>query len=579
MKKLPLLFIVTLLVTGLSGCDKQTSTTSEEPFVSAYNPEEIFDGYYKGLKSWKNGVDLKNQLYQIVYRDYHAIPYVSGGANWDTNRNADQSLTNFDKVHLLYSDIEEYKITGNNSTNWQREHCWPASLMTGLGTGDAVKELGTATDFHNLYASYSSANSSHSNNCYGNIPDDDENVRYVGTAKSRDDDPYTDINEAAFEPGDKDKGKVARAIFYMGLMYGKDSWVKAIDKEGHKLSIGLQIVSKTSGTKCSLMSAQMGTKCHQNLEDLIEWNNAFLPDRLEYQHTNVVQSEQGNRNPFVDFPGLVDYVYGSKQRTKGSLINIPNAYDILDLANDNVHNIAVKNVRYSYDGGDIFDSSKDLEVYTVTNSFKVEKTDKYVVSGVNDKDTLSFEQNGKLITINYDNNLSYSYNINVAPKEWNEFNYKFTMLPDGLGKGQNKVSYNGVTWNIDFGDAKTIKALDRNGEPYGVNVGSKSSPANNISLETESDFCYDNNYVIKKIFIETNTSNEYYGSYNVTMSIGGKNVYSKRINHIAHSSLQTVGVSLGGINQKIGKVKIDITNVATGFRIGRVGILVEKTRG
>lgn len=63
------------------------------------------------------------------------------------------------------------------------------------------------------------------------------------------------------------------------------------------------------------------------------------------------------------------------------------------------------------------------------------------------------------------------------------------------------------------------------------------------------------------------------------MSIGGKNVYSKRINHIAHSSLQTVGVSLGGINQKIGKVKIDITNVSTGFRIGRVGILVEKTRG
>jgi len=245
MKRIPLLLTITLLVTGLSACDKQnTNNTSEELFVSSYNPEEIFNGYYKGLTSWKNGIDLKNQLYEIVYRDYHAIAYNENGSNWDTNRNADQSLTDFDKVHLLYSDAEEYKITGNNSTNWQREHCWPASLMTGLGTGDAVKELGTATDFHNLYTSYKSGNSSHSNNCYGNIGDD-ENAYYVGTAKSRDDNPYTDINEAAFEPGDKDKGKVARAIFYMGLMYGKDSWVKSVDKEGHKLSTGLKIVSKT----------------------------------------------------------------------------------------------------------------------------------------------------------------------------------------------------------------------------------------------------------------------------------------------------------------------------------------------
>lgn len=130
-----------------------------------------------------------------------------------------------------------------------------------------------------------------------------------------------------------------------------------------------------------------------------------------------------------------------------------------------------------------------------------------------------------------------------------------------------------------FGDAKTVKALDRNGEQYGVIIGSKSSPANNISLETENDFSYENNYVIKKIFIETNTANKYYGSYNIIMSIGDKIVYSNRINNIADSSLQTVGISLEGINQKIGKVKIDITNVSTEFRIGRVGILVDKTRG
>lgn len=576
--KFSLLFLTSLLSFGLVSCNETTSSSIEEQkFVTSYNPEELFDGYYKGLTSWKNYLDLKNQLYNIVSRDYVAIAYNSGSTNWNTNRNADQSLTNFDKVHLLYSDIEEYKQTGNTS-NWQREHCWPASLMTGLGTGEAVKYLGTATDFHNLYASYSSANSSHSNICYGYVGEDDEFVKYVGTARSREDNPETTADESVFEPGDSDKGKVARAIFYMGLMYGKESWVKKFDNAGNKLVTGLEIVDRLSGKKCNIMTAQMGQKCHQNLEDLLEWNDLFLPDRLEYQHTNYVQSEQHNRNPFVDFPELVDYVYGSKKGQPGNIINIHNIYDILDLGNDNVHNIAVKDVKFDYDGGDIFDSSKDLKIYTVTNSFKVSEATNYTISGIEDKAPLDVSQNGAYVNISYDDNISYSYRINVAPKEWKDFNYKFTMSSGDLKKGVNKINYDGVDWDIDLGDARTIKPLDRNTQEYGVILGSKSSPAGNIVLQTENDITYDGGYVVKRIFLETNTTNKYYGNYNVKISIGDDVVFSKKIYHQADSSLQTIGVTLEGSHQKVGKVKIELTEINTGFKIGRVGILVNKTR-
>lgn len=588
MKKraLSLIFLIASLSVGLTSCNNNNSNTDDEEilYVSKTDPSTIFDGYYKDLVSWKNSMDLKRQLYNIVSKDFTAIGYNQYGTNWDTNRNADQSLYNFDKVHLLYSDSEEYKQTGNNTTNWQREHCWPASLMTGLGTGDAVNQLGTATDFHNLYASYSAANSAHSNTCIGNLDIDKSNTEdggwhNVGTAYVLEDNLNTPVEEKGFEPGDKDKGKMARAIFYMGLMYGKENFVKDTDANGNKLVTGLQIVSKNSTQKCSLQSAQMGIKCHENKEDLVEWNNRFLPDRLELQHTNYVQSEQHNRNPFVDFPGLIDYIYGDKQGEDGKLINIPNIYDILDLGNDEVNNIAVKNVKVDYDGGDIYDSTKDLEIYTVSKSFKVNKLDDYSISGVEDQKPLSYSDNGKVVNIKFNDDISYSYRINVAPEKWNEFNYKYTILKDNLKKGENTKEYNGINWSIDFGDAKTIKTLDRNEYQYGINVGSNSSPAGEITIKSLENIAVDDKDIIKSIYIETNTTRSYYGNYYVIISIDDEVVFEKNIYNVRDSSLQSVGVNLSTFNQKRGKVKIQISNINTGFRIGRVGILVDNTRG
>ena len=72
----------------------------------------------------------------------------------------------------------------------------------------------------------------------------DYDYSYVGNAIYQKDVATPNGVLNVFEPNDVDKGKVSRAIFYMVLMYGNDSWVEDTDKNGNKLSVGLRIVRK-----------------------------------------------------------------------------------------------------------------------------------------------------------------------------------------------------------------------------------------------------------------------------------------------------------------------------------------------
>ena len=48
-----------------------------------------------------------------------------------------------------------------------------------------------------------------------------------------------------------------------------------------------------------------------NLDVLREWNRTFLPtEEREVRRNNAVYNFQGNRNPFIDYPELVDAIWG-----------------------------------------------------------------------------------------------------------------------------------------------------------------------------------------------------------------------------------------------------------------------------
>jgi len=88
--------------------------------------------------------------------------------------------------------------------------------------------------------------------------------------------PFGYGSSGVYEPRDEVKGDIARILFYMTTMY-----------------TDLHISSSTVGS----------------LEMLIEWHELDPVDAFEINRNNVIYGYQGNRNPYIDFPDLVDKVF------------------------------------------------------------------------------------------------------------------------------------------------------------------------------------------------------------------------------------------------------------------------------
>ena len=99
-----------------------------------------------------------------------------------------------------------------------------------------------------------------------------------------------------FEPNDEIKGDLARIYFYMATCY--------YDKCG----------SWSGG----IFNADGLVEWTMNL--MMEWSKADPIDEVELARNEAVKEVQGNRNPFVDYPGLEDYIWGDK-------VDVPFSYD------------------------------------------------------------------------------------------------------------------------------------------------------------------------------------------------------------------------------------------------------------
>ena len=333
-----------------------------------------YHNYYGDL-TWTDGADLKAKLHAIISNGKNDIKYVIGSTNnWETNQAADSLISNDTMVNVLYRDDPIGKTsTGTGTEAWQREHCFAATLMSGISTGNAVKSTGRATDFHNLYAAFGRANGARGNKDFGYA--DKGKITYADNGGS-----YKYETNGNFEPSDVDKGKVARAIFYMATMYDSEEQFTydGYTFKAQPLSIIEDYVSFDSTTTYASFTnsgnapKELANKYVEivkklnpevtdetqllklaysyymgfnnpsaigNLSHLLMWNS-FPVDNQEMQHNNMVYAfkasskwggHQGNRNPFVDYPELVEYVFGSKQDEAGSLKNLKPAIEDLDV--------------------------------------------------------------------------------------------------------------------------------------------------------------------------------------------------------------------------------------------------------
>ena len=467
--------------------------------------------------SWSDGEDLKNQLYSIIRNGYQPLSYTT--PNYETNINADHSKYDFEYLDVVYSDADVFKTQTNRG--WQREHAFCASLMCGSTTGDAVKQKGRATDFHNLFAANASANGSRGNKNYGVA--DKKQERYTDQTTNNGEDGYS-YDVSNYEPGNKDKGRLARAIFYMATMY-KDNEKDDVNNVTMK---GLTIVENN----VDYIPGNDGYFAIGNLSTLLDWNNNYTVDYLEMQHNISVYQDintsdgyaQGNRNPFVDYPELVDYVYGDKKDQPGVLKDLTPSEYYLGSYEHTLSHHALKSAKREYTFGDTINAS-DFEIVKVYKDYTYEASNDDYSHSLANHVFASQDGKGMNASINVGND-KLSYYINLSPMA-NCSSGEIIISTSGINKRANKedqnVSYGGYDFILNFettfdtnnGDM-TINNIWSNGsgsDVLGVTFGSKNRVLTKLVIKTKESYLIDKAYT--KAFVGNDQS-----SYRLQIYVG-----------------------------------------------------------
>ena len=582
--------ITSEIVSNISSEDVTSEATSEATSeLSSYqtseavssaetslDPHSLYGGYYASLESWENGEDLVNQLHAIIHGGtYNPVEYIHNStANWDSNKDADTSLDDLEMLDVVYSGKKIDKNLTNAS--WQREHAFCASLMTGSTTGNAVKTLGRATDFHNLFASFTSGNTSRGNKNFGMA--DKTDPTYQSKLDSNGD-GYS-FDSVNFEPSDKDKGRLSRALFYMATMYNEVEYDPYNNVTMQPLQIVEENVPYVAGDECAFAIG--------NLSTLLSWTD-YPVDELEYQHNESVYSyvpsvhevnveenhAQGNRNPYVDFPGLVDYAFGSKKDEAGSLDDVVSSYEFLDKKEEGVERYAISQAKRKYAVGDVF-AQEDIQVVSIGYDGSKAPFEGFTVDGKAFGD--AFESVGNLdITIQTPiNDISYSLEvISEDPLALAQYQHKVTAKSEGndfygiasSNDTENRVTLSGVEWDVYWKSG----SVQSNSQYFGCKFGTNTAPVQTLRFTSATAFSYQSLDQIKGIYLSGATASG--SSYNVKMWIGDEQIYSGKLNYIDQSTKDECYGKTSPAKQ--GKVKIEITNITKAVYVDTIAVILE----
>ncbi len=265
---------------------------------------DIADGLY--------GEDLQQALHNII-DNHNSLTYDD---LWDAFEDTDPRPDNNNLVWDMYSDVPGgtpayyYTFGSDQCGNYEgegfcynREHSWPKSWYN-----DASPMY---TDLVQLVPTDGYTNGQRSNLVYGEVSSASwtsmNGSKVGGSALS-----WT--NETVFEPIDEYKGDFARIYFYMATRYySEDGSFNSNDMvDGSQIKPGA-------------------------LEMLMTWHENDSVSQKELIRNDAIYDWQYNRNPYVDHPEYVEYVWGDSQNVSQQLslddikINPNPVSDILNL--------------------------------------------------------------------------------------------------------------------------------------------------------------------------------------------------------------------------------------------------------
>lgn len=263
--------------------------------------ETLPDNYYTTADCRKDSA-LKSEL-SLIIRNGERYKYGSRSDQsthlytWDgfffTDRRANGTIWD------MYSPYRHYFTYNNRSASGMAiEHSFPKSWWGG-DNNDAYKDL------YHLNPSEHRANTAKSDYAPGlvdSLVTFDNGIFRTGYGKGH---PTFRV----WEPADEYKGDFARAYFYIATCYEDFHWIDTI-----KLTTaGNPSLASTSGAYFAMDNTNWQEFQPWLRDILLQWHRNDPVSEKEIRRQDAVSSIQHNRNPYIDYPELVEYIWGDKQ--------------------------------------------------------------------------------------------------------------------------------------------------------------------------------------------------------------------------------------------------------------------------
>lgn len=250
-------------------------------------------GYYSSCEG-KSGAALLSQLHQVVGNP-HVVSY---DGLWSLFNTSDITPNGY--IWDMYS-TKQWTPGKSKCGNYQnvgdcynREHSMPKSWF------DDAKPM--YSDAYHLYPTDGKVNGQRSNYPFGECANGttlpgNGGVKALGKLGTS---TFPGYSGKVFEPDDQYKGDFARSYFYMAAAYNSKISNWNSDMLAHNK------YPVFSSWACEL---------------LLKWHRQDPVSQKELDRNEVVAANQGNRNPFIDHPELVEHIWGDK-KTTGWSVNI-----------------------------------------------------------------------------------------------------------------------------------------------------------------------------------------------------------------------------------------------------------------
>ena len=252
-------------------------------FVFAAEP----NGYYNSAEGKSNDA-LRIALYEVI-TSHTVLSYTPG--LWNLYQYSD--ITPDGKIWDMYSTCDWTFHTdqcGNYNSIcdcYNREHSVPQSWFNEASP--------MVSDAFHIYPTDGRVNGHRSNfpfgECSGGTKIDSKELGRLGASS------FDGYSGTVFEPIDEYKGDFARTYFYMATCYADKNFT-------HEEGNAVFSYSGTDNLKCNL------TNYAVNL--FLKWHRDDPVSQKEIDRNNAVFEYQENRNPFIDYPELAEYIWGNQ---------------------------------------------------------------------------------------------------------------------------------------------------------------------------------------------------------------------------------------------------------------------------